>query len=226
MELEALKKGPLHEHNVMLAALAKSLSQHVASGPMEGISKDLARLGSIEKEIQRLGSVETANSKLFDALHAELKIYKDNFLFDSLQRPYIRDLVSLFDDLSELHVQTGKRAADLTAKNDGKDTDESTHLNTLAGNLENQIAHMVEVFLRMEVVISRTAVGTPHDKKNHRTVAVEPTKDPGGDALVVRSIKPGFSWHERIIRPEDVVVSRWNPLAPPPTDKPAPDAKP
>ena len=224
VELEALKRGPLHEHNVMLGAIYKSVhSQQGAPGPLETLAKDVARLGSIEKEIQRLGSVETANSKLFDALHAELKTYKDNFLFDSLQRPYIRDLVSLFDDLSELHAQTQKRTADLAAKSDGKDTDESAFLNTLSGNLENQIAHMVEVFLRMDVVISRTAAGAPHDKKNHRLVTIEPAKAAADDGLVVRSIKPGFSWHERVIRPEDVVVSRWTP---PPADKPAPAAKP
>ena len=222
VELEALKKGPLHEHNVMLAALVKGIhAQHNAPGPLEALGKDLARLGSIEKEILRLGSVETANSKLFDALHAELKTYKDNFLFDSLQRPYIRDLVSLFDDLSELHVQTGKRATDLVAKNDGQDSDESTHLTTLAGNLENQIAHMVEVFLRMDVVISRTSPGAPHDKKNHRTVAVEPAKAPAQDSLIVRSVKPGFTWRERVIRPEDVVVHRWTPPPAAPAAAPA-----
>lgn len=219
VELEELKKGPLHEHNVMLAALAKSLSQHVAPGPMENIGKDLARLGSIEKELGRLGSVETANSKLFDALHAELKTYKDNFLFDSLQRPYIRDLVSLFDDLSELYVQTSKRAADLLARNNGQDTDESTHLKILAGNLENHVAHMAEVFQRMDVVISYTAVGAPLDKKTHRTVSFEPAARPEDDALVARSIKPGFIWRERIVRPEDVVVRRWTPPA---AEKPAP----
>ena len=213
VELEALKKGPLHEHNVMLAALAKSLSQHVATGPMENIGKDIARLGSIEKELLRLGSVETANSKLFDALHAELKTYKDNFLFDSLQRPYIRDLVSLFDDLSELNVQTGKRAADLAAKHNGQNADESTYLTTLVGNLGNQVAHLAEVFQRMDVVISYTAVGAPLDKKTHRTVAFEPAVRPEDDALVARSIKPGFTWHDRVIRPEDVVVRRWTPPA-------------
>ena len=220
VELEELKKGPLHEHNVMLAALAKSLSQHVASGPMETIGKDLARLGSIEKELLRLGSVETANSKLFDALHAELKTYKDNFLFDSLQRPYIRDLVSIFDDFSELHVQTQKRVADLATKGGGKDTDESAYLATLVGNLGNQVAHMAEVFLRMEVIISYTPAGAPLDKKTHRTVAFEAAKSPADDALVARSVKPGFTWRERVIRPEDVVVRRWTPPAA--TTNPAP----
>ncbi len=78
--------------------------------------------GSIETEIRRLGSVESANQKLFDALHAELKGYKDNFLFDSLQKPFIRDLVSLFDDLSDVHAQMAKR---LEAAPDGKDGEDT-----------------------------------------------------------------------------------------------------
>ncbi len=219
-ELEALKRGPMREHSVMLAALGKAINaHHTAAGPLEAVAREFKRLESIETEIRRLGSVESANSKLFDALHTELKTYKDNFLFDSLQLPYIRDLVSLFDDLSELHAQLQRRLEESVAK----DGDDTVFLRTLAGNIENQIAHMVEVFLRMDVVLSRTGVGAPLDKKTHRTVSVEPAASPDDDATVARSVKPGFSWHERTVRPEDVVVRRWtNPAgsAPAATDAP------
>ena len=43
---------------------------------------------------------ETVNQKLFDSLHEELISYRDNFVRDSLQKPFIRDLLVLFDDLS------------------------------------------------------------------------------------------------------------------------------
>ena len=215
-ELDALKRGPMHEHSVMLAALGKAINaQHAAPAPLEAVAREFKRLESIETEIRRLGSVESANQKLFDALHAELKTYKDDFLFDSLQRPYIRDLVSLFDDLSEVHAQTQKHLEESTAKNGGKDTADATFLRTLAGNIENQIAHMIEVFLRMDVILSRTGVGAPLDKKMHRTVSFEPAAGPDDDATVARSLKPGFSWRERTVRPEDVIVRRWtNPAAP------------
>ncbi len=221
-ELEALKRGPMHEHSVMLAALGKAINtQNAAPDPLEPVAKELRRLESIETEIRRLGSVETANQKLFDALHGELKTYKDNFLFDSLQRPYIRDLVSLFDDLSEVHVQTQRRLEESTAKNGGKDNDDTAFLRSLDGNIENQIAHMVEVFQRMDVVLTRTCVGAPLDKKNHRTMAIEPADTADEDATIARSIKPGFFWRERTIRPEDVVVRRWTaPGTPAPTPPP------
>ena len=223
VELEALKRGPLHEHNVMLTALAKaSQASHTTPGALDAVAKEIRRLESIETEIRRLGSVETANQKLFDALHAELKTYKDNFLFDSLQRPYIRDLVSLFDDLSEVHPQTQRRLEALAGKSDDRENGEREFLGSLAGNVENQIAHMVEVFLRMDVVIGRTPAGAPLDKKNHRTVAVEPASGPEDDALVVRSVKPGFFWRERTIRPEDVVVRRWMAPAEPASSPPPP----
>ena len=90
-----------------------------------------------------------------------------------------------------------------------RNSGDAAFLRTLAGNIENQIAHMVEVFLRMDVVLSRTCAGAPLDKKTHRTVSIEPAANADDDGTVARSIKPGFSWHERTVRPEDVIVRRW-----------------
>ena len=162
--------------------------------------------------MQRLNSVESANSKLFDALHAELKGYKDNFLFDALQKPFIRDLVSLFDDLSAMHDQIVKRLAD----SDGRNADKE-FLRTLAGNAENQVHHMIEVFLRMDVILSKTAAGAPVDKKAHRIVSFEPATSEDEDGLVARSMRPGFFWRERPIRAEEIVARRWKAPARPQT---------
>jgi hypothetical protein len=93
---------------------------------------------------------------------------------------------------------------------------ETDFLRTLAGNVDNQVAHLLEVFLRLEVVLSQSPPGTVLDKKLHRTVAFEPAPRPGEDAQVVRSLKPGFTWRERMIRPEEVVVYRWTAEPPPP----------
>src|SRR5688500_11368010 len=47
------------------------------------------------------------NQRMFDALHEELKCYKDDFLLESVHRPVIRDLITLYDDLAEVHRQIG-----------------------------------------------------------------------------------------------------------------------
>ncbi len=111
--MEGLKRTNA-EQSAMLAALGKIIN-HPPAPPQS------AALETISQQMQRLNSVESANAKLFDALHAELKGYKDNFLFDALQKPFIRDLVSLFDDLSAMHEQIVKRLADSDAKSADKD---------------------------------------------------------------------------------------------------------
>src|SRR4029434_5583177 len=47
----------------------------------------------------------TVSQNMFSALHQELKGYKDGFLLQTVHRPIIRDLVTLYDDVSELHKQ-------------------------------------------------------------------------------------------------------------------------
>ena len=200
------------EQSLMLTALGKHIN---AQGALP------AAMDSIREEMARLGSVESANQKLFDALHAELKGYKDSFLFDALQKPFVRDLVSLFDDLREVHSAmlrrleaTGSARKGNGNGDGGEPADEETvFLKGSAGNVENQIHHMIEVFLRMEVTISETRGGAPLDKKAHRVVSFEPAAHPGDDGIVHRSVKPGFLWRDRLIRPEEVVVRRWT--APP-----------
>jgi molecular chaperone GrpE (heat shock protein) len=229
LELENIKRATA-ENGVLLTVLGKAAKAPAAEP--DGLER-------IHQQLQRLGSVETANQKLFDALHAELKGYKDNFLFDALQRPFIRDLVAIFDDFSAVHAQVSKRLTELAqngepahpeafligepACEDPAAQTEIEFLRTLAGNVDIQVHHLLEVFLRLEVVLTQSSPGTALDKKMHRTVAFEPAAYPDEDALVVRSLKPGFSWRERMIRPEEVVVYRWTaepPPAPPSEEQP------
>jgi molecular chaperone GrpE (heat shock protein) len=233
IELENIKRATV-DNGVLLAILGKAAKAPPApQGPQVSPAESDA-LERIGQQIQRLGQVETANQKLFDALHAELKGYKDNFLFDALQRPFIRDLVAIFDDFSAVHVQISERLASVEpaqnsgpahARNSrGKDPaaevpaaaqTEAEFLRSLAGNVDNQVHHLLELFLRLEVVLSQSPPGTALDKKMHRTVAFEQAERADDDAQVVRSLKPGFTWRERMIRPEEVVVYRWTGEPPP-----------
>src|SRR6202163_2087351 len=63
------------------------------------------QLRKMDEHMIALRNTETVNQRLFDSLHDELIKYRDNFLHESLQKPFIRDLVILFDDLSGLSSQ-------------------------------------------------------------------------------------------------------------------------
>lgn len=203
LELDSIKRSG-SDNSRLITALHKSFNEQKA------VPHSLETMAA---EMQRLGKVESANQKMFDTLHGELKSYKDNFLFDALQKPFIRDLATLFDDFTVVHTQTGERLN--AVRQSHPEGDELPFLERIYGNLENNLHHILEVFLRMDVVIVKTPPGAPVDKKLHRAVSVAPAANPAEDSLVDRSVRPGFFWHDRSIRPEDVVVRRWTPAATP-----------
>lgn len=147
------------------------------------------------------------NQRMFDALHEELKGYKDGFLLESVHRPIIRDLLSLYDDLAEIHRQMEAAIAEQAA---GKNSPPALleRLRTMEMNVEHNLEFIVEVLARLEV--TPLPIGTGKlDKRTQRAVAVELAEDPDEDTMVVRSVKRGFLWKERIFRAEEVVMKKW-----------------
>ncbi len=59
----------------------------------------------LDEHMAALRNTESVNQSLFDSLHDELIKCRDNFLHESLQKPFIRDLVILYDDLRSLSSQ-------------------------------------------------------------------------------------------------------------------------
>src|SRR5436309_6814700 len=59
----------------------------------------------IEEGLESIRASGSVNQRLFDSLHEELLKYRDNFLYESLQKPFVRDLIGVFDDLTTLATQ-------------------------------------------------------------------------------------------------------------------------
>jgi molecular chaperone GrpE (heat shock protein) len=150
-----------------------------------------ARLQKIDEHMMALRSTESVNHRLFNSLHQELKGYRDNFLRDSLQKPFIRDLVVLFDDL---HTLSGQMQ---TAGAQGQ----------WCSNLENSLHSLMEILQRMEVteIESREMV----DRTLHRVVSYEPADFQEEDGRIVMRLKRGFMWRQQVLRPEEVVAKRF-----------------
>lgn len=150
------------------------------------------------------------NKAMFEALHAELKTYKDAFLLEAVLRPVIRDLISFYDDISDIHRQLALALSSQEQRG------------TLAGSAliffenvsspVNQLGHnrdsVLEVLERLDVTILPAGTGKL-DKQAQRAVAVEFTEDPDQDHEIVKIVKRGFLWKERVIRAEEVVIKKW-----------------
>ena len=81
-------------------------------------------------------NTESVNQRLFNTLHQELKSYRDNFLRDSLQKPFIRDLDRAVRRSHEPRLANAVRGA-------AADTKQSV-VTQWCGNLENAIHSLLE----------------------------------------------------------------------------------
>ena len=157
------------------------------------------RLRAVDEHLVALRNTDTVNQRLFDSLHDELIKYRDNFLHESLQKPFIRDLVILFDDLSGLlsQLQTAVEA------NEGK----RGPLGQWRDNLENAIHSLTEILHRMEV--SEIEPRKTVDRALHRVISFEPADFAEEDGQIIMRVRRGFLWRDQVLRPEEVVAKRF-----------------
>lgn len=152
---------------------------------------------------------------MFSALHEELRGYKDAFLLEAVHRPMIRDLISLYDDLVGIHRQVHELGGgDAAAKGAGVGP-LLKRAATIATNLAHNLEFILEVLARLEVVPLPERTG-PLDKATQRAVVIEKAATEAEDGHVVRSLKRGFLWKDRVVRAEEVVIKKWRVTAPEP----------
>ena len=151
----------------------------------------------IEEQLSVIRDSETVNQKLFDSLHQELISYRDNFVRDALQKPFIRDLLVLFDDLSGIANQLGAA---------GKES-EQTEQTRSHENLKNVLHFLLEILHRLEV--NEIELQDTVDRTLHRVMSYEPAESAEEDGLIVKRLKRGFTWQGRLLRAEEVVALRF-----------------
>jgi molecular chaperone GrpE (heat shock protein) len=178
--------------------------EETVDGKLEQLSDtkapDLAaQFEKMDEHMVALRNTESVNQRLFDSLHDELIKYRDNFLHESLQKPFIRDLIILFDDLSAVSSQL-QTAIESSENQRGK-------LGQWRDNLENAIHSLTEILHRMEVseIESKETV----DRALHRVVSYEPADYAEEDGRIVMRVKRGFLWRDQVLRPEEVVAKRF-----------------
>jgi molecular chaperone GrpE (heat shock protein) len=155
-----------------------------------------AQFQKIEEGLEAIRASESVNHRLFDSLHEELLKYRDNFLYESLQKPFVRDLIEVYDDLTTLATQ-------LKTASEGR---KSERLTRWQDNLGNAIHGLLEVFHRLEVAEVEPKEFV--DLKVHRVAAYEPTSRSEDDGRIVTRVKPGFIWRGNVLRPEEVIALR------------------
>lgn len=160
----------------------------------EEISRHFQRM---DEQMSALRETDSTNQRLFDSLHDELIKYRDNFLHESLQKPFIRDLVVLFDDLSIVASQISSAASE-----------KGGVIAQWRDNLENGLHSLVEILHRMEV--NEIEPKEKVDRAIHKVVSYESAEFAEDDGRILLRVKRGFMWRDRVLRPEEVVAKRFS----------------
>jgi hypothetical protein len=153
-------------------------AQGANGGMLEKIDASLATQETMQRLMGDAKLVieqrNVVNKAMFEALHAELKGYKDGFLMEALQRPIIRDLISIFDDTTDILRQL--RVNMVMQESRGGVTGGAIvlleNVNSACVNIEHNIGFVIEVLERMEVTMMPTNTGKL-DKQRQRANAIE-----------------------------------------------------
>lgn len=193
-EFQALTSRLQSLESALFEKIEKLTTAKMSAGEVEVV----ARFQKIDQQLAAIRSSESVNQRLFDSLHDELLKYRDNFLHESLQKPFIHDLVHLFDDLSSLAQQLRTSAAEQKKRGP---------VGQWRDNLENAIHSLVEILHRFEVKEIEPKENV--DRAFHRVVSYEPADFPEEDGRIVMRVKRGFFWRGKLIRPEEVIAKRY-----------------
>lgn len=154
----------------------------------------------------KIDQKDQINQQLFDALHSQMKDYRDGFLLEVMQKPVVRDLIDLYDLFSVIVRQYDSA---LEAAREARAFVEIVGpFDTIATNLAHTKATLLDVLDRMEVKMMPPLEGRL-DKQKQRAVSVVPADTIEEDMHIHESVKPGFQWRDRVFRPEEVVVKKW-----------------
>lgn len=202
-ELGSVARGTA-ENNVLLRRMDPASSD--IADTQKGMLKLMADLRAIVE------ARNTVSQNMFSALHHELKGYKDGFLLQTVHRPIIRDLVTLFDDITELHrqlVEIAPEAANPLATEDNIPANPILErVRQVAINMANNAEFILEVLARLEVTLMPPGP-EKLDKVSQKVVNLEPAANQEEDGVIVRTAKRGFLWKDAILRPEEVVIKKW-----------------
>jgi molecular chaperone GrpE (heat shock protein) len=198
---------------ILLGIEAVARAQFQQVDVMDRVEKVMMHQAGVPKMLAdakaALEQRNVVNRAMFEALHGELKTYKDAFLLEAVLRPVIRDLISLYDDISEIHRQLTLALSTQEQRGNmaGAALIFFENVAAPAKQLEHNRDSILEVLERLDVTLVPVGTGKL-DKQSQRAVTVEFTEDPNQDHQVVKVTKRGFLWKDRVVRAEEVVIKK------------------
>jgi PAS domain S-box-containing protein len=150
------------------------------------------QIAHLLNEFQSKLKYDSHKEKMIDKLHKELQEYKGDILKKYL-RSIVMDIIQMIDNIRKLthHYHTQG-----TSENDPE---------KLLKLLESIPSDLEDLFYRQGVT-PFTCSGNTFDASRQRILKTLDTSDKSKDKTVAESLRPGYEWEGKVIRPEMIAV--------------------
>jgi molecular chaperone GrpE (heat shock protein) len=175
---------------------SKFKDDHEVSTKLDSISD---QIGALQTEFLSKLKNDAFKDKLIDSLHQELQSYKTDLIKKHVQSMVV-DVIKIIDDIRKLseHYQSMKPEDLEPAK--------------LLRLLERIPGDLEDIFF-YQGVKPFTCNGNEFDATRQRVLKRVITSDTSLDNKVAESLKPGYEWGDKVIRPEIVAVYLYQKLS-------------
>ncbi|OQY57019.1 MAG: nucleotide exchange factor GrpE [Candidatus Parabeggiatoa sp. nov. 2] len=155
------------------------------------------QLNNLQAEFQGKLKYDQHKEKIIDNLHSELQEYK-NDLIKKLQQPMIMDVIHAIDDFNKLtsHYKQ-KEPADIDPQK----------LIKLMASIPEDLEHL----LYRQGVESFSSSEPTFNPSRQRAVKTLPTSEPSKDKTIAQTLRNGYEWEGKVLRPEMVEVYVYQP---------------
>jgi molecular chaperone GrpE (heat shock protein) len=156
---------------------------------LEGLLQDVATLREF---VEQQGRRDEIQQRAFDQLYSELKQYKEDFVYQA-EKPLLLDLLLFYDSLRWFQDSLLKQ---------------QINPEVVADSFQYLIDEFLELLYRRDVLPldSRPSF----DRETQKAIKTVPAASPAEDNRVHQVVKRGFTRGGRVLRPEEVVVAKFN----------------
>lgn len=159
-------------------------------------------IAELSEQVLQVNERETSLARVFDALHAELADYKNDFLYEHL-KPVVRPLLFLFDSLEQFDGEVAMVEAAMT--NVAPENVLSPPI--VRENVRFFRDQLIEALQVCEVTIMEAPHGA-FNAKFHKAIDVMPV-GAAEDGTIVRVVRSGWFLNGQLLRPAEVVIGKF-----------------
>jgi len=167
-------------------------------GEFQQMQSDLQKMHRLMEEV---GERESAQEKIFNTLHSELRDYKNDFIYEHL-KPVVRPLLFLYDSLEQFDAEI--------ALYEREPTGERRQVGLSPQLVRENIAffrdQLVESLRICEVAPMESPKGA-FNPRMHKVIDVVPV-EAAQDGMIQRVVRSGWYLNGQLLRSAEVIVGK------------------